>query len=460
MPEIKIGLEVHGYLAPANRTKLFCDDTIELDAPPNTTICPICTGQPGSKPMLPNKDALDIILLISLLLNCTTNKRLLFQRKHYSWPDMPNNFQRTMSGTYSVPVGEHGKFLGIGIREVHLEEDPARWDPVTGFVDYNRSGYPLVEIVTEPDFTSVDQLREWLKNLITALSYIKAIDRQAGIKADVNVSIGPEFTRVEVKNINSFRAIVDAAAYEVARQGQEKDRSQHTRAWDSSTGSTVFMRGKEGAEDYMFIPEPDLPAIPVTAQWLSQLRAGLPETPEAKIQRYVKELKIDPVDAKIIAYDLFVAELFEKTAKLVSPVLAARWTRRELLRVLNDTKIELEDSPVTPAHFAELLEHVARNELTPGVARKLLSELVQKPFDVKAHVEKEGLHAVADESELEKLAEQAIAENPGVVSDYKSGREEAVNFLVGKVMRATNGRAQAGQVKKILKQLLSEQAAD
>ncbi|MBN2454414.1 Asp-tRNA(Asn)/Glu-tRNA(Gln) amidotransferase GatCAB subunit B, partial [Candidatus Woesearchaeota archaeon] len=265
MEQIKVGLEIHGYLAVENRTKLFCEDKIELNAEPNTNICPICTGMPGSKPMLPNRQAVEKIVAIAAMLNCRINRRLLFQRKHYSWPDMPTGFQRTMSGSYSVPVGEEGDFLGIGISDVHLEEDPARWDPETGCVDYNRSGQPLVEIVTKPDFKSAAEVREWLKKLMTTLSYIKAIDPEAGVKSDVNVSVGPAFNRVEVKNVNSFRSIVKAIEYEIMRQQAElkdgKKISQQTRAWNEKAETTAFMRSKEQAMDYMFIPEPDLPVV-------------------------------------------------------------------------------------------------------------------------------------------------------------------------------------------------------
>ena len=249
MVQCKIGLEVHGYLNVQNREKLFCRCAIAHEAEPNTHICPVCTAQPGCKPMTANAEAVEKILAIALMLDCTVNKKLLFQRKHYSWPDLPSGYQRTMSGSYATPVGEHGKFLDIGITEVHLEEDPARWDPETGCVDYNRSGFPLVEIVTDPEFTNPEQVRDWLKALVKTLAYIKAIDADAGIKADVNISIGPKFERVEVKNVNSFSSIVAAIQYEFKRQGEEvaagKPIPMQTRAWSDATGENEVMRSKK-----------------------------------------------------------------------------------------------------------------------------------------------------------------------------------------------------------------------
>ena len=276
----RIGLEIHGYLAVPSQVKLFCNCSL-LPAEPNTNICPVCTGQPGSKPMLPNKDAINAILAIALFLDCKINPSLLWQRKHYNWPDLPNGYQKTMSGAYGQPVGLNGQFLGIGIEEIHLEEDPARWDPQSGGVDYNRSGYPLVEIVTKPEFTSAQQVRDWIENLMVALSYIKAVRKDLGVKCDVNVSIGPHFIRTEVKNVNSFTAISEAIEFEIKRQQTEEPRLQ-TRAWDEQSGTTRFMRSKESAQEYQFIPDPDLPVIQVTEALLQPIRDSLPERPEQK----------------------------------------------------------------------------------------------------------------------------------------------------------------------------------
>ncbi len=459
MVKIKIGLEIHGYLHMKNTAKLFADDPINFSAEPNTTISPITTGMPGSKPMLPNEEAIEKIVAIALMLECHVNERLLFQRKHYDWPDMPTGYQRTMSGSYSVPPGEEGTFLGIGIHDVHLEEDPARWDPDAGTVDYNRSGYPLVEIVTKPDFTSAEQVREWLKKLVTTLSYIKAIDPDAGIKSDVNVSISPAYNRVEIKNVNSFRSIIRAIEYEVKRQQREvaagKKIEQQTRAWDESSGTTKFMRSKEKAADYLYIPEPDLPVVHITKEMIAAVKKELPERPSEKVARYTKKLKIDKTDAEILSSDLLLAEYFEKIAEKIDPILAARWLRKELLRVLNYNKKELHELEMDESHMVQLLRLVEERKITDEVARNILERLVFEAFDVEKYVKENNLYAVGDQGELEKFAREAIAENERAVDDYKTGNEKALNFIVGSVMRKTKGKATPQEVKKILEKLLT-----
>ncbi len=459
MIQIKCGLEVHCYLnMEHSRQKLFCGCAIQQDAKPNSNTCPVCTAMPGSKPMAPNKEAMDKILAIALMLDCKPNHNLIFQRKHYSWPDLPSGYQRTMSGSYAVPVGEHGTFLGIGITEVHLEEDPARWDPDTGTVDYNRSGLPLAEIVTEPEFTSPEQVKTWLKHLMTTLSYIKAVDKDAGIKADVNVSIPPAYGRVEIKNVNSFTAVVKALEYEAERQQQEikqgKVIEQQTRAWNDTLGKTVFMRSKEQAMDYMFIPDPDLAIVKVDSAWLKKIEAALPEKPQQKVQKYQKHYKLDKEHAEIIASDINLAVLYEKVAMKVDPILAAQWLRRELLRVMHYNDVDYDQLKIDETHLIELLTMVQKKEITETVAKKILEQLMEKPFSPQQHVEKEGLKMVADTGQLEQFCKQAMKDNPKAVEDYKRGEENALNFVVGSVMKMSRGKASAAEVKEILKKLL------
>ncbi len=459
MPSIRVGLEVHGYLRMSSKAKLFCDCGIG-EAPANANVCPICTSMPGSKPMAPNKEAVDRIISIAGILGCRINSRLLFQRKHYDWPDLPSGYQRTMSGSYSVPVGEDGSFLGIGISDVHLEEDPARWDPVSGYVDYNRSGFPLVEIVTKPDFRSAVEVRDWLKKLMTTLSYIEAIEPEAGVKSDVNVSISPDFDRVEIKNVNSFRSIIQAIEYEVRRQEKEKKEGkeirQQTRAWDDAARVTVFMRYKESAMDYMFIPEPDLPVVSLDDKWIDRITSRLPEKPAEKVERYIKKMKIDKDDAEVLSSDMLLAEKFEKVvAKKIDPVLAARWFRRELLRVLNYNKKELHELEADETHIAQLLKLVAEKRVTDETAKRLLERLVEKPFDVEKRVAGEGLAAVSDKAVLEEYCREAIDENRKAVEDYNAGNEKALNFIVGSVMRKSKGKATPQQVNEILKRMIN-----
>ena len=457
MPEIKCGLEIHGYLKIDNKRKLFCDCMLEHEASPNTNTCPICTAQPGLKPMNPNEEALKKIMMISGMLDCKLNKRLLFQRKHYSWPDLPSGYQRTISGSYSVPVGVDGNFLGIGISDVHLEEDPARYDPASGLVDYNRSGFPLVEIVTEPDFRSSDEVKEWLRKLITTLSYIKALDRNAGIKADVNVSIAPKYERVEIKNVNSFKSIVKAIEYEIQRQEEEvkkgKSIPQQTRMFDYNSETTKFMRSKETQQDYMFIPDPDLAVISIIDKDIREISSLLPEKPAEK-ERKFKKLGIQEIDAQVMSSEILLAELFEKVAKEIDPILAAKWLRRELVRVLNYNKKTIEDMQIDEKHLIDLLKLVETKKITETVAQKILEKLILKSFDVNEYVKKEKLIAVSDTNVLEKYCKEAIAENKKAVDDYKSGREEALNFLMGQVMKKTRGAATPREVNEILKKLI------
>src|SRR3989344_2826654 len=318
----KIGLEIHGYID--TKEKLFCTCKNFHDmkiVKPNTNICPICVGAPGSKPMLPNKSAVDKIIQIGLMLNCKPNilpKKLSFQRKHYSWPDMPHGFQKTISGAYSVPVAENGKFLDIRIREVHLEEDPAAWNPETGNIDYNRAGVPLVEIVTEPDFTSPEQVEHWLRQLILTLSYIKALNKDAGIKSDVNVNIKAT-VRTEIKNVNSVTEIVKSIISEIKRHEKEKPQTQETRRWNSTTNKTELMRSKEEAADYRFIPDPDLPAIKIDKKRIEEIEKNLPESPQLKLEKIIKSHKINPKDAEVLTQNIEIAEFFEKVIEKIDP---------------------------------------------------------------------------------------------------------------------------------------------
>ena len=457
MSDIKVGLEIHGYLNITNRSKLFCNCKIEKDAEPNTNICPTCTSQPGSKPMAPNKEALDKIIAIGLMLDCKINQKLLFQRKHYSWPDLPSGYQRTISGSYATPVGVHGEFLGIGIEEVHLEEDPAKWDPETGYIDYNRSGYPLVEMVTKPDFKNSEDVKTWIKKLLTMLEYIKAVNPDLGIKCDVNVSVAPDFIRVEIKNVNSIRSIGLAIEHEAARQRKSitdgKNIEMQTRTWSDEHSETIFMRKKEQAMDYMFIPEQDLPLIELDNKEIKKIEDSLPEKPHEKKQRYIK-MHVEKTDAEIISSDIVLAELFEKVAKKIEPCTAAKWMRREILRVLNFNKKELSETKIDANHIIDLLTLSEQKRITEGTAKKILERLVDDSLDIEKYVKSEGLEQIADQGEIDKICSDVIKYNQKAVEDYKNGQEKSLNFLVGQVMGKSKGRIDAQTAKElILKQI-------
>ena len=450
----KIGLEIHGYLS--TNEKLFCRcKTIHglKFSKPNTNICPICTGQPGAKPMLPNKSAIDKAIQISLILNCKINPKLIWQRKHYDWPDLPKGYQNTLSGPHAFPVGENGNFLGIRIREAHLEEDPAAWNPQTGEIDYNRSGLPLIEIVTEPDFKTSDEVFNWLKQLIATLSYIKVFDKNAGIKSDVNVSL-PELkgVRVEIKNVNSITNIKTAIEKEIERQKSDVPKVQETRRFDEAKGTTMKMRSKEEAQDYRFISDPDLPKIRLEKIRIEKIKSALPETPSEKLQKLIKRYKIEKKYAEILTKKFEIAEFFEKIIEKANPQVASQWVTIELLSVLNYNKKEFDEIEIKPEHFIELLKLIENKKITELKAKEILRSWKEKSFSPIKEAEKQSM--ISSEKEIENVCREIIKENANAVADYKSGKKESLNFLIGKVMQKTNKRADFKTAKEILEKLI------
>lgn len=449
---LKIGLEIHGYLD--TKEKLFCMcKTDFLTAKPNTLVCPICTGQPGSKPMLPNKSAMDKIIQISLLMGCKINhdKNLVWQRKHYDWADNPKGYQTTISGAHIVPCAENGKFEGIRITECHLEEDPAQWNPENGGINYNRSGLPLVEIVTEPDFRSADQVVEWLRIVVHSLSYIKAFRKNGGIKVDVNVSTYGE--RVEMKNLNSLVKIKRAIDYEISRQleNYEKgiEQKRETLAFDEAKGKTVKMRSKEDAADYRFVPDPDLPMIRLDKKNISAIERNLPEMPSAKLEKLVKKYGLDEANANILIKNLELVDFAEELAKSVNLKKYVSWITIELLRILNheDKTLSDEDVDIKPVHMAELISLVDKGEITVLKAKQIMNDFVPRSFSVKEKLT--GNIGKISEEETKKFVEQTILENKKVWDEYKGGKKESLNFLIGCVMKLSNRRADFNTVRKI-----------
>ncbi|MFA6089188.1 MAG: Asp-tRNA(Asn)/Glu-tRNA(Gln) amidotransferase subunit GatB [Candidatus Woesearchaeota archaeon] len=460
---VKIGLEIHGYLNMKDtKEKLFCRCKIDesQNDTPNTNICPRCTGQPGNKPNTPNKEAVDKIIKCALMLGCRINHNLLFQRKHYSYPDSPNNYQKTMSGSYATPVGEQGEFLKIRITECHLEEDPARYDVKTGTIDYNRCGYPLIEIVTEPDFRTSDEVRVWLRRLMTTLSYIDGVYENMGVKCDVNVSIKGH-PRVETKNVNSRAAICEAIEHELKRQQKLVDSNEapdymQTRGWDDSTKSTWFMRKKETATQYMFIPEPDLPVVQVDDNYIEHLKKHLPMRPEEKVKLYVskgltEEQAID-MSAEIVLSEIFDDFLLHHDAKLSLDVLSRF---KGALGELNYEISEIIHNPHFKNHKKELKEiaeaysqkHL-HNQHIRDYARQLAECIINtkdSEHSAKEFISKNKLST--DTGELDKWVSDAITENPKQVEDIKKGNDKMINFLVGQVMKKSGGKANPGIVK-------------
>jgi len=446
-----IGLEIHCYIK--TKEKLFCDCGAhrEKGLKPNTYICPICTGQPGAKPMLPNKVAVEKAVEIGLMLGCEINERLIWQRKHYDWPDLPKGFQNTLSGSYAIPVGVKGKFLGINVSSMHLEEDPAAWDPSTGCVDYNRSGLPLVEIITAPDFSTSEEVVDWLKKLLHNLDYLKAIDSNAGIKVDVNVNIPSKTERVEIKNINSLENIGKAIDFELERQTYEEVRAKETRRYDEAKGKTIKMREKEGAADYRFISDPDLQNLVLDKNFISGISEKIPESPEKKLIKMIKQYKIDNKNAEILTKNIDIAEFFEKVAEKVNAGFALPWVTIELLRVLNYNKTSLDKFDMNVEHFIALLKLVKEGKITELQGKQILNKFYPMSF-MPDKVEER----ITDKKELEKIIKNVIAKNKKAVSDYRAGEKSAFNFLMGEIMKETKKRADFKISMGIMQNLLKK----
>ena len=465
--DVIIGIECHVELN--TKTKLFCSCPTHGSEEPNTRTCVTCLGMPGSKPVL-NKKAVEFALKLCLALDCEISPELIFSRKSYFYPDMSKNYQISQ---YEIPLGSNGKLnlrngKEIGIIRVHMEEDPASLIHPAGLkesqyvlIDYNRSGNPLVEIVTDPDLTSPEEARDFMKQLITVLDYLEIFDINRGIiKADANISIKEsDYTRVEIKNITGFKEIERALLYEVNRQKNEtknKKIEQETRAWDSEKGVTFSLRKKETEEDYGYIIDTDLTIVEIADKWVKEIKKEMPELAQDKVKKFIENHKIKKEDAEILAAEKELAEMFEKVAEEINPILAAKWLRRELVRVLNYNKKELHEVEIDEKHMIDLLKLVENKKITESVASKLLEKLVEKPFDVKEYVKKEKLEAVSDIEELEKYCKEAIEENPQAIEDYKKGEKKALNHIVGKVMQKTRGKATPKEVNEIILKLIEE----
>jgi aspartyl-tRNA(Asn)/glutamyl-tRNA(Gln) amidotransferase subunit B len=455
---LKIGLEIHGYLD--TKEKLFCKCSTNSDEEPNSNICPICTGTPGSKPMMPNEEAMKKLLQIALILNCKieTKEPLLFHRKHYNWPDLPKGYQSTISGAHCKFPAFEGEFKKIKIWECHLEEDPAAWNPETGHINYNRSGLPLVEVVTAPDFKSIEEVIIWLKAFIHSMSYIKALRKNAGIKVDVNVSTyGP---RIEMKNLNSLIKIEDALKYEISRQldAQKKGEEivQETRRYDEKSGKTVRMRTKENMDDYRFIVDPDLPSINFEEKWIKEIEKNLPETPDQKLEKLLTKFKLEKSDANIIAKNLELVEFIEELSKEGIDIKKnISWLTIELMRILNYNKMTLDDSEVDvkPIHLAELIKTVNEGEVTKLKAKQIMNDFIPESFSIS----EKGDFSKVEDKIVKNICEKVILENQKAVIDYKEGSENSLNFLIGQVMKLSERRADFQTAKEELIKLLEKE---
>ena len=474
--ETVIGLEVHVELA--TKTKIFCACSTAFGGAPNTHTCPVCTGMPGSLPVL-NKQVVEYALAVGLATNCQIHQYCKFDRKNYFYPDNPQNYQ--ISQLYlpichdgGVEIETAGGKKIIGIHEIHMEEDAGKlvhdeWEDCS-LVDYNRSGVPLIEIVSEPDMRSAEEVIAYLEKLRQIIQYLGASDcklQEGSMRADVNLSVrevGAEKfgTRTEMKNLNSFKAIAHAIEGERERQIEliEAGRKviQETRRWDDNKESSFTMRSKEDAQDYRYFPDPDLTPVVISDEWIAEVKARQPELRSEKLERYKKEFDIPDYDAQIITNSKHMADLFEAaTAICKKPKKVSNWLMGETLRLLKENNMDPEDLSFAPENLAKLVDLADAGTVNSSVAKEVFEQIFKENVDPEVYIEEHGLKTVNDEGALKATIEQIVSENPQSVADYKEKKKKAIGFLVGQTMKAMKGKADPASVNKILKEILDQE---
>ena len=472
--ETVIGLEVHVELA--TKTKIFCGCSTAFGGEPNSHTCPVCTGMPGSLPVL-NRQVLEYAIAVGLATNCDITRNGKFDRKNYFYPDNPQNYQISQlylpicrNGYVEIETEEGGK-KKVGIHEIHMEEDAGKlihdeWEYAT-LVDYNRSGVPLIEIVSEPDMRSADEVIAYLDKLRLLIQYLGASDcklQEGSMRADVNLSVrevgASEFgTRTEMKNLNSFKAIARAIEGEKARQIDLLESGekviQETRRWDDTKETSYAMRSKEDAQDYRYFPDPDLVPIVVSEEMIEKIREKQPEFRSEKMARYKEEFDIPDYDIDIITNTKRMADLFEETVALgAQPKKVSNWLMGETMRLLKEQSMDPEDIRFSPAHLAALIAMVDKKEINSSVAKTVFETMFSEDIDPVKYVDEKGLKTVNDEGALRKTIEEVVANNPQAVEDYHNGKEKAIGALVGQTMKAMKGKADPAMVNQILKEIL------
>ena len=472
--ETVIGLEVHVELA--TKTKIFCGCSTQFGGEVNTHTCPVCTGMPGSLPVL-NRQVVEYAIAVGLATNCEITRYGKFDRKNYFYPDNPQNYQ--ISQLY-LPICRNGKVeienekgekKFVGIHEIHMEEDAGKlihdeWGDVS-LVDYNRSGVPLIEIVSEPDMRSAEEVIAYLEKLRMFIRYLGASDcklQEGSMRADVNLSVRPvgeeKFgTRTEMKNLNSFTSITHAIQNERERQIDILESGgsvvQETRRFDDNKGESYAMRSKEDAQDYRYFPDPDLIPVQVSEEWIEEIRSRQPEFRPEKMERYAKEYGIPEYDIGIITESRHMAELFEEASRLCGqPKKVSNWLMVETLRLLKEKGMDAEDIRISPQHLASLVELTEKKVINSSVAKEVFEKMFEDDTDPVRYVEEKGLKQETDSGAIRAICEQVIADNPQSVADYKAGKEKAIGFLVGQTMKAAKGKADPGTVNSLLKELL------
>jgi aspartyl-tRNA(Asn)/glutamyl-tRNA(Gln) amidotransferase subunit B len=478
--ETVIGLECHVELS--TRTKMFCGSPNEFGAEPNTNVCPVCLGHPGTLPVA-NRQAIDHTMKIALALDSRIAPRSLFHRKNYFYPDMPKNYQISQ---YDLPIGSgghldielDGETKRVGMNRVHLEEDTGKTfhASATGRIaeaeyaleDYNRAGVPLVEVVSEPDIRSPEEARTYLIELKALLESLGVSDvrmEEGSFRCDANISVRPVESddlgvKVEIKNLNSIRSVERALRYEAERQrtalGAGEKLVQETRHWDEGKGMTLPLRSKEYAFDYRYFPEPDLAPIEPDAEWIERLKAELPELPAARRQRFILVHELEPTAARLVGTDKEWAGFFEEAVGLgADPKAAANWMIGDLTALLREAKVSLSESAVKPRHVADIVRLVEDGTISTAGAKQVLAEAFVSGEAIEAIVETKGLAQISDESALLAVVEEVVAENPGPAEQFRAGKEGVIGFLVGAVMKKTRGAANPQEAQRLLRDRLS-----
>jgi aspartyl-tRNA(Asn)/glutamyl-tRNA(Gln) amidotransferase subunit B len=472
--ETVIGLEVHAQML--TDTKIFCNCSTKFGSAPNSHTCPVCLGMPGVLPVL-NKKVVEYAMKMALATNCTINPSNSFARKNYFYPDLPKGYQISQ---YAYPLAEHGYIMlegngeqrKIGITRIHMEEDAGKLihddvNPVS-YVDLNRTGVPLIEIVGEPDIRSPEEAAEYLRRLHEILVYLEICDgnmEEGSFRCDANVSIRPkgqkEFgTRTELKNMNSFRNVQRALEYEVKRQQYLVENGekiiQETRLWDDAQGATNPMRSKEEAHDYRYFPDPDLVPVMVDEAWVSQIRLGMPELPQAKRERFINEYQIPAYDAGVLTADKALAEYYEEVVKLCGkPKMVSNWVMGDVLKFLNEDKRGIRECPISARSLADMIILIEEGTISGKIAKEVITDMYETGKTPQDIIKEKSLVQITDEGELVKTVTAIIAANPKQLADYRGGKEKLFGFFVGQVMKVTQGKANPQLVNDLLKKMLA-----
>ena len=477
--EAVIGLEIHSELK--TNTKIFCGCATTFGAEQNTHVCPVCLGLPGVLPVV-NRRVVEFAIKAGIALNCTINKFSKFDRKNYYYPDLPKNFQTSQ---YDLPIAEHGYVdieteqgkKRIRITRIHMEEDAGKLvhsgttikDSAASNVDYNRTGVPLIEIVSEPDMSTPQEARAYMEKIKSILEYIDVSNcrmEEGNLRADLNISLRPAGTKelgtkAEMKNINSFKAVEDALTYEIERQEEILEDGGHivqeTRTWDPNRGITLSMRTKETAQDYRYMPEPDLVPIITTDEEIEAYRKGLPELPDARQARLEKNFGLSSYDAGIITSSRDMAEYFDAVvAEGADPKLAANWMMGDLSKNLNSEGKEIKDSPVDAKRLGKMIQLIEKGTISSKIGKEVFKTMWESPDDPEKIIKDKGLVQITDTKEIEAIVDSVIAANPKPVADYKSGNKKAIGALVGQIMKQTRGKANPQLVNQLLAQKLEQ----